>query len=84
MGLYLITYVGVALSAPWFLHVNLLYLLLVLPISLKLIWEFFRYFQAGAQTSWIRFFLWINLSLLVYLLVPVADRWIYFWMSGRI
>ena len=84
MGLYLITYVGVALAAPWFLHVNLLYLLLVLPISLKLVWEFFKYFQAGAQKSWIRFFLWINLSLLVYLLVPVADRWVYFWMSGRI
>lgn len=84
MGLYLITYVGVALAAPWFLHVNLLYVFLVLPVTLKLVWEFFKYFQAGAQKSWIRFFLWINLSLLIYLLVPVADRWIYFWMTGRV
>lgn len=84
MGLYLMTYVGVALAAPWFLHVNLLYVFLVLPISLKLIWEFFRYFQAGAQHSWIRFFLWINLSLLIYLFVPVIDRWLYFWMTGRV
>lgn len=84
MGLYLITYVGVALAAPWFLHVNLLYILLVLPVTLKLVWEFFKYFHAGAQQSWIRFFLWINLSLLVYQLVPVADRWIYFWMTGRV
>lgn len=84
MGLYLLTYVGVALAAPWFLHVNLLYVFLVLPISLKLIWEFFKYFGAKAQHSWIKFFLWINVSLLVYLLVPVADRWIYFWMTGRV
>ncbi len=84
MGLYLLTYVGVALAAPWFLQVNLLYVFLVLPVTLKLIWEFFRYFASGARDSWIRFFLWINLSLLVYLLVPVADRWIYFWMTGRI
>lgn len=84
MGLYLLTYVGIALAAPWFLHVNLLYVFLVLPISLKLMWEFFRYFSSGAKDSWIRFFLWINLSLLVYLFVPVADRWIYFWLTGRI
>lgn len=84
MGLYLMTYVGVAMAAPWFLHVNLLYVFLVLPISLKLIWEFFKYFSEKGNKSWIRFFLWINLSLLVYLLVPVADRWLYFWMTGRI
>lgn len=77
MGLYLITYVGVALAAPWFLHVNLLYIFLVLPISLKLVWEFFKYFAAGAERSWLPFFLWVNVSLIVYLLVPVIDRWLY-------
>jgi protoheme IX farnesyltransferase len=84
MGLYLLTYVGVALSAPWFLHVNLLYVFLVLPISLKLVWEFFKYFSSGAKSSWLPFFLWINFSLLVYLLVPVVDKWLYFFMTGKV
>lgn len=84
IGLYLLTYVGMAMAAPWFLHVNLLYVFLILPMSLKLIWEFFIFFKSGGKGSWIRFFLWINLSLLIYLLVPVIDRWLYFWMSGRL
>ena len=42
IGLYTFTYVGVALSAPWFLQTHVLYLVLVFPISLKIIWEFLK------------------------------------------
>lgn len=79
IGLYVFAYVGVALAAPWFLHAHVLYLALVLPISLKVIWEFFKYLEQKSERSWLPFFLWINFSLIVYLAVPVMDKWLY-WM----
>jgi protoheme IX farnesyltransferase len=81
MGLYTLAYVGVAMMAPWFLKANLFYLLLVVPISLKVLWEFSKYFRTGAKQSWLPFFLWTNLSLIVYLAVPVVDKWIYWFVS---
>ncbi len=81
VGLYVFTYVGVALMAPMFLQVHVLYLLLVLPMSFKVLWEFKKYFSAGAGRAWLPFFLWTNLSLLIYLAVPVMDKWLSNWMS---
>lgn len=79
IGLYVFAYVGVALSAPWFLNTHALYLILVLPISLKVLWEFFKYFDHEAKKSWLPFFLWTNFSLIIYLAVPVMDKWL-LWM----
>lgn len=78
MGLYTFVYVGVALAAPLFLHVNVFYLLLLVPLCVKLLIEFFRY-QKNRDKGWLPFFLWINLSVLVFLAVPVIDKWI-FWI----
>lgn len=76
IGLYLFTYVGVALAAPFFLQAHVLYLALVFPISVKLIWEFIKYFRTRESKAWLPFFLWTNLSLLIYLAVPVMDKWL--------
>ena len=76
VGLYLFTYVGVALAAPWFLHTHVMYVLLVIPISFKVIWEFTKYYQSQERKAWLPFFLWTNLSLLIYLAVPVMDKWL--------
>lgn len=81
IGLYTLAYVGVAMSAPWFLKANLFYLLLVIPVSLKVLWEFSKYFRADASQGWLSFFLWTNLSLIIYLAVPVMDKWI-FWIAN--
>ena len=78
IGLYVFSYVGVALAAPWFLKANIMYLALVLPISLKVLWEFFKYHEHQAEKSWLPFFLWVNFSLIVYLAVPVMDKWLFF------
>lgn len=78
MGLYTFVYIGVALAAPWFIHVNVFYLLLLVPLCVKLLIEFFRY-QKNRDKGWLSFFLWINLSVLVFLAVPVIDKWI-FWI----
>jgi len=76
IGLYLFTYVGVALMAPWFLKAHALYFLLVLPISLKVILEFRKYYFNHERRAWLPFFLWTNFSVLIYLAVPVVDKWL--------
>lgn len=76
VGLYLFTYVGVALMAPWFLQAHILYFLLVLPISIKVLLEFRKYYRNHEPKAWLPFFLWTNLSLLIYLAVPVMDKWL--------
>lgn len=81
VGLYVFTYVGVALMAPWFLHAHIMYLLLVMPISMKVLWEFKKYHAAGGGRAWLPFFLWTNLSLLIYLAVPVMDKWLTVWIN---
>lgn len=73
VGLYVFTYVGVALMAPWFVHAHMLYLLLVLPMCFKVLWEFKKYYSGR---SWLPFFLWTNLSLLIFLAAPVMDKWL--------
>lgn len=82
VGLYLFTYVGVALMAPWFLHAHILYFLLVVPISIKVILEFNKYYRNQERKAWLPFFLWTNLSLLIYLAVPVMDKWLT-WAMGN-
>ncbi|MCB0410684.1 MAG: hypothetical protein KDD29_10730, partial [Flavobacteriales bacterium] len=76
MGLYVFVYIGVALISPWFLRTHVLYLALVVPISLKVLYEFFVYLKSSARERWIHFFLWVNLSLIIYVGVPVFDRWV--------
>lgn len=80
VGLYVFTYVGVALLAPWFLQAHVLYFVLVVPISIKVLIEFNKYYRAQEAKAWLPFFLWTNLSLLIYLAVPVMDKWIH-WMT---
>ncbi len=82
MGLYMFAYVGLALASPWFTSVYVLYLVCVVPFAIKVLYEFLRYYLAGAQTRWLRFFLWTNFSVLVFLIVPVIDKWVRFYRSG--
>ena len=75
MGFYMIAYLGLALISPLFLRVGLMYLLLLIPLVLKVLYEFFHY--SNYHNKWLRFFLWINISIIVYLSVPVLDKWFF-------
>lgn len=75
IGLYVFVYVAVALASPWFVETGYLYFCIVMPFALKVLWEFGKYFRAGAREKWLPFFLWVNFSLLVFLLVPVVEKW---------
>lgn len=81
IGLYTIAYVGLALIAPLFLETHLLHILLVIPLSLKVIWEFIKYFKSKGESGWLPFFLWVNLSMLIFVTAPVFDRWLMYWLQ---
>lgn len=75
MGLYMIAYLGVALVSPLFLKAGPMYLIFLLPLVFKLAYEFLKYFQNPSK--WLRFFLWINVSIILCFAVPVFDKWIF-------
>ncbi len=75
MGLWTFFYVVVAVASPWFVQASWVYLLLVIPFSFKVMQEFYRFFKSEGQKRWLAFFMWVNLSVLVYLFVPVIDKW---------
>jgi len=75
IGLYTFAYAGVAISSPFFLHSSWLYILLVFPFVFFLLKEFFRYYKSNGQERWFAFFMWINFSMLVFVFVPVVDKW---------
>jgi protoheme IX farnesyltransferase len=81
MGLYMFAYVGLALASPWFTSAYFVYLLVVIPFALKILFEFFKYYQAGARERWLPFFLWTNFSVLIFLIAPVIDKWHRYYIS---
>lgn len=83
MGMYTLLYVGVALASPFFLHTSWVYILLVVPLSMKLLLEFRKYYRTGGETGWFRYFMWVNASVLVYLFVPAMDKWSFLFYSGK-
>ncbi len=80
IGLYTFAYVGVALAAPLFVNAHVNYLILVIPFALKVMWEFVKYYKSGGEKKWLPFFLWLNLSMLVFISVPVFDRWLFYFL----
>jgi len=75
IGLWTFLYVGVAVLAPLFVHAQWVYLALVLPISFKILQEFSRYYQSNAEKRWLAFFMWLNSSVLIFMFIPVFDKW---------
>jgi len=81
IGLYTFAYVALAIAAPMFVETRAAYLVLVVPMAIKLLVEFFRYLFAVTDDRWFQFFIWTNISVLAFLLAPVVDKWQIF--AGR-
>lgn len=75
MGLWTFFYVIVAMASPWFVQASWVYLLAVVPFAFKMLQEFYRFYKSEGQQRWLAFFMWVNLSVLVFLFVPVIDKW---------
>ena len=74
IGLYTFCYAGVALASPFFLHASWVYIALVFPFAFMLLKEFFKMYKTDFE-KWLPFFMWTNVSLLVFTFVPVIDKW---------
>lgn len=70
-----LSYVGLALIAPFFMRVSWIYLVPTTLVSTKVIIELFRYSRQPEGNNWLPFFLWINFSLVIYLFAACADLW---------
>ena len=75
IGLYVLAYLGLALMSPVFLTSGFMYLLVLIPLALVLLYQFHLYFSNPKK--WLPFFLWVNASILVYFCVPVMDKWFF-------
>jgi protoheme IX farnesyltransferase len=69
-----LAYVGIALSSTLFLKTHWINFSITLLMSIVIIRELLRFINhPEAPKAWLKFFLWINLSLIVYLASNVAD-----------
>lgn len=75
IGLYTFAYAGLALASPFFLQVSWIYALIVLPFSYMLIQQFFKFYNSDGKKGWLSFFMWTNISMLVFIYIPVIDKW---------
>ena len=75
IGLYTFAYAGVALASPFFLNTSWLYALLVFPFAFMLLKKFFDFYNSDGQKGWLSFFMWTNISMLVFIYIPVIDKW---------
>ena len=74
--LWCLAYVALALIAPFFLKVRVLYAVIALAMSGKILWELRAFARAPETKSWLRFFLWINFSLIAYIFAAAVDLWV--------
>lgn len=83
IGLYTILYVAVALASPWFVRASWIYLLVCLPFAFKVMQEFIRFYRSKGTERWFAFFMWTNVSMLVFLFVPVIDKWNFLFIGSN-
>lgn len=83
IGLYTFVYVGVALASPWFFNSSWFYILLVIPFSFKVLQEFYRFYKSNGTERWFAFFMWTNFSVIVYMFVPVIDKWNFLFIKSN-
>lgn len=75
IGLYTFTYCGVAIASPFFLHSSWIYAAVVFPFVFMLLKEFFRMYRSEGKQRWFAFFMWTNVSMIVFIFIPVIDKW---------
>ena len=75
IGVYTFGYIALALLSPWMTHASWVYLAVVVPFCFKVLQEFWRFFKSNGEERWFAFFMWTNFSLLIFVFVPVIDKW---------
>lgn len=76
-----LAYCALALGAPLFIRVGSVYLAIAILMCAKLLWELRAFEKGGDKVSdpgskfWLRFFLWVNFSLIGFIFGIVIDLW---------
>ncbi len=83
IGLYTFVYVGVALAAPMFVQASWMFALLTIPFVFKVLQEFYRYYKSNGTERWLAFFMWLNVSMLVFIVIPVIDKWNFLFIQSN-
>ena len=73
--LWCLAYAAIGLLSTFFFPTGIPGLIGSMGVSGWLIYELFRFLKHPEQKTWLRFFLCINFSLLLYLFVISADLW---------
>ena len=76
MALYLLSYVGLALSSPLFVASSLFGSIVIWTTALIVFFTFLRYLKNTKK--WLMFFLSLNLSVLIFVLVPAITTLKYY------
>ncbi len=78
IGLYLFCYLALVCLAPLFVPVGFAHIIISMPLVFKVLWEFFKFFAACSRPCtpkfWLPFFMWVNLSFLLFLMAPAVDK----------
>ena len=74
ISLYLLAYLGMAVISPLFFEMSIGYMFLLLPLCVKIFMEFLKF---SRSLNFRPFFMWLNLSVLMFLWVPSLDIWFY-------
>jgi protoheme IX farnesyltransferase len=80
--LWCLAYAALGLLSPLFFPIGILGLTGSILTSTWLVFELMRFLHQPAQKTWLRFFLSINFSMMVYLFVITADLWS-IWLHPR-
>ena len=75
IGIWCVAYLGLAWIAPFFLKVKWIYLIPSFLMGVMVTVELLRFAKNPESKLWLRFFLWVNFSLVVFLLAAVLDLW---------
>ncbi len=79
--IWCLAYCALALGAPLFFRVGSIYLFVTIALCAKLLYELRAYAGAGEKIAnpeskfWLRFFLWVNFSLIGFIGAIVVDLW---------
>ena len=75
ISLWCLAYAGIGLLSPLFFPMGIPGILGSILISAWLLVELYRFLREPEQKSWLRFFLSVNFSLIMYLFVIASDLW---------
>ncbi|MDR3608070.1 MAG: heme o synthase [Oligoflexia bacterium] len=71
-------YIGIALAAPLFLRIGTFYLAIAVPVCAILLYQLVGFVRAEEKSSgkaWLRFFLGVNFSLILFIAAAAFDVW---------